>query len=223
VSRPQSCFPDPLVLEGVAGPSAGQLVGAACVPRAGGALDQAAGLPGPATLILPTALTTASCGDGVANGREECDGGDDAACPGACQAGCTCPRTCGNGVVEGSEQCDGVADLACPGACAPPGAFDECTCPTTSSGQCGNGTLDPGEACEFPATGCGPLQLCLLCGTCFPPPGLVPAPGGGVGAACGNQVLDAGETCELSGTGCAAGELCLFCDACLPFIPGVLF
>lgn len=31
------------------------------------------------------------CGDGVREGIEECDGGDDAACPAACKPDCTCP------------------------------------------------------------------------------------------------------------------------------------
>ena len=31
------------------------------------------------------------CGDGLAEGTEECDGGDDVACPGACSAHCACP------------------------------------------------------------------------------------------------------------------------------------
>jgi beta-lactamase superfamily II metal-dependent hydrolase len=35
--------------------------------------------------------TTASCGDGVVDGYEECDGADDAACPSACSDHCACP------------------------------------------------------------------------------------------------------------------------------------
>jgi len=33
-----------------------------------------------------------ACGDGVANGGEQCDGTDAAACPGLCGTDCTCPR-----------------------------------------------------------------------------------------------------------------------------------
>ena len=33
-----------------------------------------------------------ACGDGVANGTEQCDGTDDAACPGLCGSDCACPR-----------------------------------------------------------------------------------------------------------------------------------
>ena len=36
---------------------------------------------------------TASCGDGVINGFEECEPSDDAACPGDCSDHCACPAT----------------------------------------------------------------------------------------------------------------------------------
>jgi hypothetical protein len=28
--------------------------------------------------------------------------------------------------------------------------------------------IEPGEACELPARGCSPLQVCLLCQDCVP-------------------------------------------------------
>jgi hypothetical protein len=40
-----------------------------------------------------TSRIAGSCGDGVSAAGEECDGTDDTACPGACQADCTCPCT----------------------------------------------------------------------------------------------------------------------------------
>ncbi|HET9063040.1 MAG TPA: PQQ-dependent sugar dehydrogenase [Candidatus Binatia bacterium] len=46
------------------------------------------------------------CGDDVATGSEQCDGSDDAACPGDCVSSCVCPGTCGNGVAEVGEECD---------------------------------------------------------------------------------------------------------------------
>jgi hypothetical protein len=50
----------------------------------------------------------AVCGNGIREGTEQCDGSDATACPGNCQASCTCPaQSCGNNVREGSEQCDG--------------------------------------------------------------------------------------------------------------------
>lgn len=75
------------------------------------------------------------CGDNVADPGEACDGTDDAACPGLCQADCTCPApVCGNNVVEVGEVCDGTSDAACPGLCqadcscgvAPPPVNDFC-------------------------------------------------------------------------------------------------
>jgi hypothetical protein len=41
-------------------------------------------------LISPTGPPPPVCGDGVTNGTEECDGADDAACPGSCRTSCTC-------------------------------------------------------------------------------------------------------------------------------------
>ena len=37
-----------------------------------------------------------TCGDNLREGSEECDGTDDAACPGECQFDCTCPSLCGD-------------------------------------------------------------------------------------------------------------------------------
>lgn len=39
-------------------------------------------------------VTPAACGNGLREGAESCDGGDDLACPGACAAGCVCAPPC---------------------------------------------------------------------------------------------------------------------------------
>ncbi len=65
------------------------------------------------------------CGDGVTAGPdEECDGGEDAACPGRCIAPGNGGATCGDNTVNGGDQCtcapeecDGTADGACQGLC----------------------------------------------------------------------------------------------------------
>jgi len=66
----------------------------------------------------------AVCGNNVAEGPEECDGTDNAACGGGpCDIDCTCAVFCGNNLREAGEQCDGTAPSNCPGACNP-----DCTC-----------------------------------------------------------------------------------------------
>ena len=44
--------------------------------------------------LSPTPIATPPCGNNVAEGAEECDGTDDAACPGECQTNCQCPQPC---------------------------------------------------------------------------------------------------------------------------------
>lgn len=104
----------------------------------------------------PVCATT--CGDGVAEGNEECDGADAAACGGlGCQADCTCvPPSCGDNTInQASEQCDGTDDAACPGQCIAAGQAFECTCPAV----CGDNFVSGAEECDPPgAVGqCGPF------------------------------------------------------------------
>lgn len=82
------------------------------------------------------------CGNGINESGEQCDGSDDAACPGACGVDCSCPApVCGNDVIESGEQCDGSSAGACPtGACAA-----DCTC---EAPVCGNDITEAGEACD---------------------------------------------------------------------------
>lgn len=48
------------------------------------------------------------CGNGVREDREQCDGADAEACPGACAADCTCEGQpeCGDGYLDDGEECD---------------------------------------------------------------------------------------------------------------------
>ncbi len=89
------------------------------------------------------------CGNDDVEGVEICDGSDDAACPGGCQANCTC---CGDGLTQAGvgELCDGPSDAACPGGCQA-----NCTC-------CGDGVVQAGvgEVCDAAANA-----------ACFPSPG----------------------------------------------------
>jgi hypothetical protein len=98
-------------------------------------------------LCVPAFKFPGFCGDGAFNAPgEQCDAADDDACPGACQANCTCSALtpmptstststpiptptstpgCGNNVVDGGEQCDGTATgTRCDGQCE-----SDCSCP----------------------------------------------------------------------------------------------
>lgn len=57
----------------------------------------------------------AGCGDGQLGPGEECDGADDAACPGACRFDCSCtPEECGTGLDEDGDGLIDCADPDCP-------------------------------------------------------------------------------------------------------------
>jgi hypothetical protein len=252
VAKNRRCFLDPIVRVGT--PSTTLPVGAAtfCIPATTGtAINQTAGLPGPGAIRFQVTSTVRRCGDNVINQTsEECDGDDDANCPGSCLGNCQCNRTCGNNVVEFGEQCDGTSSSACPGQCGAPGSANECECPavcgdgflasseqcdpggvngaspsdaacpgacgancqcTVAQAQCLNNILDPGEACEEPAIGCGPSQVCLACNQCFPPPDIIPP---SLGFVCGNGNIEPGEVCELPAVGCGTGQICVQCTQC---------
>jgi len=68
------------------------------------------------------------CSNNVTEDGEQCDGTDDAACPGLCDIDCTCTTVCGDNSVDLGEVCDGTDDTACPGDCQ----FD-CTCAPTGA------------------------------------------------------------------------------------------
>lgn len=59
-------------------------------------------------------LLSPVCGDAITGPTQECETGDDDACPGLCDASCACvvPPDCGNGTAEPPEECDdgNVAD-----------------------------------------------------------------------------------------------------------------
>jgi hypothetical protein len=115
------------------------------------------------------------CGDGIMNGREECDGTDFGAegwvpsCEevlGAgwhgvvdCGNGCVLDTSgcdlCGDGVVQGEEECDGppVDEDGEPLTCettaeVPLGCTPDCTLDDSGCPDCGNDVLEPGEECD---------------------------------------------------------------------------
>src|SRR5205823_5726776 len=85
-----------------------------------------------------------SCGNGVREVGEDCDGADAPFCAGLCRPDCTCPvPVCGNDVVELGEECDGTSASACAtDVCS---AACTCTrCPATPSTGCR--TAAPGRS-----------------------------------------------------------------------------
>jgi len=86
----------------------------------------------------PSCVDAASptCGNGVKEVGEDCDGGDAAYCPGLCTGGCACPTpTCGNGVIEVGEQCDGESLGTC-ASCRPDCTCDLCSAAPEPPGSC---------------------------------------------------------------------------------------
>ena len=121
-------------------------------------------------LCTPAVKGTEFCGDGVTNGIEVCDPPDDGACPGLCQADCTCGLTCGDDTVNvAGEQCDG-ADL------------DGYSC--LSLGHTA-GTLACDGSCDFDTSGCNSCTGASVGGACWFYGGL----GESCDTACANQGL----------------------------------
>jgi hypothetical protein len=89
------------------------------------------------------------CGDGKKNGSEECDGDDDAGCPGTCRSDCTCrvdPK-CGDDEKNPGEVCDGTDREVCDALASPRSGYCHPDC--HGCAQCGDGVLDPNEECEL--------------------------------------------------------------------------
>ncbi len=95
-------------------------------------------------VLAPYVLTVtgngATCGNGVVEAGEQCDGG-----PG-CTANCRLEGVCGNGLLEGNEACDGGPN---------------CNAQCQVAGVCGNGIVEANEGCDdgnqAGGDGCNPL------------------------------------------------------------------
>lgn len=137
---------------------------------------------------------SAICGNNHREGAEQCDGTDAAACPGQCQADCTCPSVaCGNsaypqcgGQCPPGETCNpyvvsmtsysDLCNLATQHACAcapigdtcPDGGFADCAiggCDTENHGSCPPGRACFGSKCESCTGGACSNFCCALSGT----------------------------------------------------------
>ncbi len=166
--------------------------------------DEWSGTPGCAECEIDYSTCYQTCGDGVVDEGEQCDGealGDDTceslgfmegtlSCDSNCQfQTSSCVSFCGNGELDESEECDGQAlgaqtceslgfvggQLQCSNACEY--ALGDCH-------LCGNGVVDPGETCDetdFGGVTCGDFVV------------------GGVGE------LGCSATCEIESVECSAG------------------
>ena len=76
-----------------------------------------------------------SCGNGIVEGNEACDDGNQTDCDG-CDSNCTLSSTCGNGIRCGAEQCD-----------APTGTPNAGCCDATCHNQAAHTPCDDGELC----------------------------------------------------------------------------
>jgi cysteine-rich repeat protein len=185
----------------------------------------------------------AVCGNGIVEAGEECDDGNANDCD-ACSNRCTLVTGCGDGIVCGTEECDdgnrtdcdgcspdctlesglrcgdGVRNAACGEECDPPSA-GRCDAQCHRIPYCGDGIVDPGEACDDGNTN--------DCDTCTNRCTLVTGCGDGV--VCGTEQCDDGNpsscdgcsaTCTLeSGFRCGDGLVDMACgEECDPPGPG---
>jgi cysteine-rich repeat protein len=134
------------------------------------------------------------CGNGILDFTvgEVCDDGNVVAGDG-CSADCRSTETCGNGVIDRikGEECD----------FASPDAGTRCS-PECKNQGCGNGIIDPGEACDDNNTsdGDGCSHDCLsteICGNHIPDPFM--------GEVCDDGNRDGGDGCSAD---CRSLETC---------------
>lgn len=155
------------------------------------------------------ACMRARCGDGVRQTGESCDDGvyNSDVVGASCRTNCAFPR-CGDGFRDEGEACDGGGDctetclLAFAAECT---ADSDCVSGVCSGGVCvendvcGNGVLDPGEACDS-AQDCTESCLLALAAPCAVSvdcdSGLCTSGVCIEKAVCGDGVLQRGEACD---------------------------
>src|SRR5690606_12512419 len=97
--------------------------------------------------------------DGQGNPKEQCDDGNNTSGDG-CSSTCKLEPRCGDGKVESPEQCDDGGKCSTSGsACTSnaqcsgsqtcnPTSGDGCSADCRVEASCGDGKVDPGEACD---------------------------------------------------------------------------
>ncbi|MEZ4293879.1 MAG: DUF4215 domain-containing protein [Polyangiaceae bacterium] len=148
---------------------------------------------------------TAVCGNGMQQGFEECDDGNQT--PGD---GCenNCKLSCGNGIVDPVETCDDgnkTAGDGCSATCQIEAGWTCSGAPSMCMGICGNGVVTGAETCDdgntAPGDGCGSNCTVELGYACNGSPSLcVPS--------CGNGVVNGTDQCDdanlNNGDGCSS-------------------
>jgi cysteine-rich repeat protein len=132
-----------------------------------------------------TTCLNPSCGDGVPDTGEQCDDGNDEtgdACPFNCQA-----AFCGDGFLG--------AELANPEECDDGNNTPDDGCEADCTLSCGDGAIDPGEACDDGALNADAPDACRL--DCQLP-------------SCGDGIADTILTVDVDGNGIP--ETAEFCD-----------
>ncbi len=185
----------------------------------------AAGAP-----LLHVDLDAGTCGNGIREGSEQCDGaalggatcssqgctGGTPTCTASCTlsyASCTGCQTCGNGIREGSEQCDGAAlgGATCASqncASGTPTCTASCTLSySTCSVCCGDGVREGAEQCDGADLGgatCASQNCTGGTPSCTSSCTVTYSSCTGC-PVCGNNIRETGEVCDGTDLG---GETC---------------
>jgi len=176
----------------------------------------------------------ATCGNDIQEGQEQCDGSDDAFCPGSCQSDCTCPAIqvpalgfCGDTIVQTpnnetpaiNEQCERpsrydaqgnfIQGDACVTALGAQGICDEqcqCSIGASPTEYCGDSIVQTPNSQ-------GILEECETNADCGP--GEKCRDCGCVPGGCGDGFKAANEMCEtLADCPVIAGKAAVACNAC---------
>ncbi len=133
------------------------------------------------TADMPPDMPSGQCGNGIIEGGEQCDDGNDDEAD-ACASDCT--LTCGNGVLGTNEQCDTAIPAGMPGAC--PTSCDDGDACTTETLQ--------GTDCEATCV-TGTIAACIDADGCCPST-CDANDDDDCSAMCGNGAVEPNEACD---------------------------